>query len=85
MKNHKKKTNIQSTTVQMKLMAGISRIEFREHRRWNTLQHLLGEDSQQLPTDVERLVYAAVFVVALCDEILFEFRQEFQVEEIVGC
>lgn len=65
-------------------MARISGVELGEYRGGYALQHLLREDTQQLPADVERLEYGAVLVVALRDEVLLELAQEFQVEEIVG-
>lgn len=35
------------------LMARISRVEFRESAGRDSLKHLLGEDSQELPTDIQ--------------------------------
>lgn len=64
-------------------MTGVPRIEFRESAGWDSFEHLLGEDSQQLPADVQRLEYRAVFVAALRDEVFLELRQEFQIEQVV--
>jgi len=65
------------------LMTRISRIEFRESAGWDSLKHLLGEDSQKLPTNVQRLKDCAIFVAALRDEVLLKLWQEFQVQQIV--
>lgn len=66
-------------------MTGISRIEFRESAGWNSLKHLLGEDSQKLPADVQRLEDGTIFVAALRDKVLLKLRQEFQVQQIIRC
>lgn len=47
------------------LMARVSRIEFGQDGRRNSLEHLLGEDAQQLPSDVQRFEHGAVLVVSL--------------------
>lgn len=64
-------------------MTGVSRIEFRKCASWDSLKHFLGEDSQKLPADVQRLEDRAVFVATLRDEVLLKLRQEFQVQQIV--
>lgn len=64
-------------------MTGVSRIKFREGAGWDSLKHLLGEDSQKLPADVQRLEDRAIFVAALRDEVLLKLGQEFQVKQIV--
>lgn len=64
-------------------MTGVSRIEFRESAGWDSLKHLLGEDSQKLPANVQRLEDRAVFVAALRDEVLLKLRQELQIQQIV--
>ena len=66
-------------------LTGIARIEFGQHTGGNTFQHFFGENTQQLPADIKRLEDSTVFVVALCNEILLEFRQEFQIEQVVRC
>jgi len=66
-------------------LTGVARIEFGQHTGGNTFQHLFREDTQQLPANVERLENGTVFVVALCNEVLLEFCQEFQIEQIVRC
>ena len=35
-------------------MSGISGVELSEGGGWDTLQHLLGEDTEQLPANVQR-------------------------------
>lgn len=66
-------------------MARVSWVEFRERGGGYTLQHLLGEDTEQLPTDVQRFEHCAVLVVTLRDEVLLELRQELQIQQVVGC
>lgn len=46
-------------------MARVPRIEFSQNGSWNTLKHLLGEDTQQLPADVQGFEDSAVLVVTL--------------------
>ena len=65
------------------LVAGVSRVELGEDRRRYAFQHLLGEDAQQLPPDVQRLEDGPVLVVALGYEVLLELGEELQVQEIV--
>lgn len=65
------------------LVTRVPRIELRQSGRGDTFQHLLGEDTQQLPADVQRFVDGTVFVVALRYEVLLELGEEFQIEEIV--
>jgi len=55
-------------------MTGISRIEFREGAGWDSLKHLLGEDSQKLPANVQRFKDRAIFVAALRDKIFLKLR-----------
>lgn len=68
----------------IELVAGIPGIELCQNGGRDTLQHLLGENAEQLPADVQRFVYWTVLVVTLRDEVLFEFRQELQVQEVIG-
>ena len=44
-------------------------------RRYS-LEHLLGEDTEELPTDVQGLKHGPVDVAALGDEILLELGQK---------
>ena len=41
----------------------LSRVELGDGAGGDSLEHLLGEDPQQLPADVERLEHGAVLVV----------------------
>lgn len=66
------------------LMARVPRVEFSENGSWNSLKHLFREDTQQLPSDVQRLEDGAVLIVALSDEILLEFSQELQIQQVIG-
>uniref|UniRef100_A0A182QVN8 Uncharacterized protein n=1 Tax=Anopheles farauti TaxID=69004 RepID=A0A182QVN8_9DIPT len=65
------------------LVARVARVELGQDRGRDTLEHLLREDTQQLPADVERLEHGTVLVVALRDEVLLELGQELQVQQIV--
>lgn len=51
-------------------MARVPRIEFSQNGGWNTLKHLLGEDTEQLPADVQGFEDSAVLVVTLQERIL---------------
>lgn len=42
--------------------AGLPGVELRQGTLRNSLQHLLGEDPEQLPADVQRLVHGPVVV-----------------------
>lgn len=64
-------------------LAGISRVELGQGAGRDTLEHLFGEDAEELPANVQRLEHGTVLIVALRDKVLLEFRQELQVEEIV--
>lgn len=64
-------------------MTGVPWVEFRESAGWDSLEHFLGENSQQLPANVQWFKHRAVLVAALRDEVLLEFRQELQIEQIV--
>lgn len=46
-------------------MTGVPGVELREGGSWDTLEHLLGEDTQQLPANVEGFVYWTVLVASL--------------------
>jgi len=46
-------------------MARVPRVEFGQDGGRDTLKHLLGEDTQQLPADVQGFEDSAVLVVAL--------------------
>lgn len=47
------------------LVAGVARVELGEDGGGDTLQHLLREDTEQLPADVQGLEHCAVLVVTL--------------------
>lgn len=47
------------------LMTRISGIEFSQDGSWDTFQHFLGEDTQQLPANVQRFEDGTVFIVTL--------------------
>ena len=64
-------------------MPGVPRVVLGQDVCRNPLQHLLGEDSEQLPSDVQGLEDGSVLVTALSDEVLLELSEEFQVEEII--
>jgi hypothetical protein len=66
------------------LLSRVSGVELGEHVGRNSLQHLLGEDTQQLPANVQRLEDGTVLVVALGDEVLLELAEELEVEQVVG-
>lgn len=51
-------------------MARVPRIEFSQNGGWNTLKHLLGEDTEQLPANVQGFEDSAVLVVTLRERIL---------------
>lgn len=51
-------------------MARVPRIEFSQNGGRNTLKHLLGEDTEQLPADVQGFEDSAVLVVTLQERIL---------------
>lgn len=57
----------------LRLMTWISWIELGQDRSWNSLEHLFREDTQQLPSDVQRLEYGTVLVVTLLDKIELKF------------
>ena len=65
-------------------MTRIPGIELGECTGGDSLQHLLGEDTKQLPADVERLEDSTIFVGSLGDEVLLELGEELQVQKIVG-
>ena len=65
-------------------LAGVAWVELGQSAGRDALEHLLGEDTQQLPADVERLEDGAVLVVALRDEVLLELGEELEVEQVVG-
>ena len=65
-------------------MLGISGVIFGQHVGRDPLEHLLGEDPQQLPANIEGLENGTIFVAPLRDEILLELGQELQVEQIVS-
>lgn len=47
------------------LMAGISGVELCKDGGGDPLEHLLGEDTEKLPSDVQGLEHSAVLVVTL--------------------
>ena len=65
-------------------MPGISWIEFCQNTFFNSLQHLFGEDSKQLPANVQGLKDRPVLVSSLRDEVLLEFAQKLQIEKIIS-
>lgn len=65
-------------------MPGISGVELGQGAGRDPLQHLLGEDPEQLPANVQGFEDGTVLVVALGDEVLLELGKELEVEEIVG-
>jgi len=62
------------------LVPGVPGVELSQDGGRNPLQHLLGEDPEQLPPDVEGLEDCAVLIVTLGNEVLLELAQELQVE-----
>uniref|UniRef100_A0A2M4D215 Putative secreted protein n=1 Tax=Anopheles darlingi TaxID=43151 RepID=A0A2M4D215_ANODA len=77
-------TNWRTAAAAGGLVTGVARVELGQNRGRDTLEHLLREDTQQLPADVERFEHGTVLVVALRDEVLLELGQELQVQQIVG-
>jgi len=65
-------------------MAGISGVELCEDGGGDPLEHLLGEDTEQLPPNVKGLEHSAVLIVTLCNEVLLKLGQELEVQQIVG-
>jgi hypothetical protein len=66
------------------LVPGIPGVVFRQNVGRNSLQHFLGEDTEQLPADVQRFEDCAVFVPSLSDEVLLKLSKELQIEQIIG-
>lgn len=52
------------------LMAGVTRVELGQDGSWNTFEHLLGEDTEELPTNVEGLEHCTVLVVTLWKNLI---------------
>lgn len=69
--------------ITYKSMPGISWVELCQCAGGNPLQHLFGEDPEQLPTDIQRLEDGPILVIALGNEIFLELGQELEVEQIV--
>jgi hypothetical protein len=56
-------------------MTRVTGIEFSQDRRGDSLQHLLREDSQQLPANVQRLEHSPeTQTMTLCNQI-FDWEQ----------
>ncbi len=70
----KRKANGATNAIrnEVSLVLRVPRVELGQSRGRNSLQHLLGEDPEELPADVERLEHRPVLVVALSDKILLE-------------
>jgi len=66
-------------------MPGISGIKLGQGGGRNPLQHFLGEDPQQLPSNVKRLEDSPVFITSLSNEVLLKLAQEFKIQEIIRC
>jgi len=64
-------------------MTRVTWVELCQDRSWDPLQHLLGEDPEQLPADVKRLKDSTVLIVALCNEVLLELAKELEVEQVI--
>ena len=64
-------------------MTRVPWIEFCESSGWNSLQHFLREDTEELPSNVKGLEDSTIFVAALRNEVLFEFREEFEIEQVI--
>lgn len=47
------------------VLGGVSRVEFAQGALRDPLQHFFGEDSEQLPTNVQSLVDSAIFIRTL--------------------
>lgn len=47
------------------VLGGVSRVEFAQGALRDPLQHFFGEDSEQLPANVQSLVDSAIFVRTL--------------------
>jgi len=58
------------------LVPGVPGVELCQGGGGDTLQHLLGEDTQQLPSNVQGLEYRSVLVAALGDKVLLELAKE---------
>lgn len=67
------------------LLWPVSGVELGQCGGWDTLQHLLGEDTQQLPANVQGFKDGAFHVRALRDEGLLKLGQELQVEQVISC
>ena len=59
---------------------GVPGVELLEELRVDPLEHLLGEEAEQLPAEVERVEDGPVLVCALVDEPLLELPEELQVK-----
>ncbi len=64
-------------------MPGVPWVVLGQNVGRDTLQHLLGEDSKQLPANVERLENSAILITSLSDEVLLKLGQELQIQEII--
>lgn len=62
---------------------GLSRVKLGQSALRNPLEHLFGENTQQLPTDVQSLEDRPVVVRTLSDEVLLKLLQELQVQQVV--
>lgn len=66
------------------LVTRVPGIELREGGGRDTFKHLLGEDTEQLPADVQGFENCAILVVTLRDEVLLELGEELEVQQVVG-
>ena len=62
---------------------GVPGVELLEELRVDPLEHLLGEEAEQLPAEVERVEDGPVLVCALVDEPLLELPEELQVKQVL--
>lgn len=54
-----------ATEEQQLMLCGVSRIKFTQGALRDSLQHLFGKDSEQLPPNVQSLIDTAIFVRTL--------------------
>eukprot|EP00050_Salpingoeca_kvevrii_P005899 m.286285 g.286285 ORF g.286285 m.286285 type:complete len:410 (+) comp11542_c0_seq1:188-1417(+) len=70
-------------TSSLGVARSLARIELGERLVVDALEHLLGEEAEQLPANVERLEHGAVLIWALVDELLLKLLEELEVQEIL--
>jgi len=66
-------------------VAGVAGVELGQNGCRDSLQHLLREDSEKLPSNVKRLKDSAVLIVALCNEVLLKLAKELEIKQVVRC